>query len=69
MYIPDDFLQCLRDEPAAYKNFNSFNENHKKYYVDWIHASKKDETRVERMAKSIDRLASGLKFTDDPKKF
>ncbi len=64
LHIPDDFLQCLRDEPVAYKTFNSFNESSKKYYVDWIYASKKEETRIERMAKAIDRLAKGLKFTD-----
>jgi Bacteriocin-protection, YdeI or OmpD-Associated/Domain of unknown function (DUF1905) len=69
LHIPDEFLQCLRDEPAAYKTFNSFNESSKKYYIDWIYSSKKEETRIERMAKAIDLLAKGLKFTDTFKKF
>lgn len=64
LHIPDEFLKCLRDEPAAYTTFNSFNESNKKYYVDWIYSSKKEETRIERMAKAIDRLSIGLKFTD-----
>lgn len=64
VHIPDEFLQCLRDEPAAYQTFNSFNESNKKYYVDWIYSSKKEETRIERMAKAIDRLIHGLKFTE-----
>jgi hypothetical protein len=64
LYIPDEFLQCLRDEPAAYKTFNSYNESSKKYYIDWIYSSKKEATRIARMAKAIDRLAKGLKFTD-----
>jgi hypothetical protein len=67
LIIPDDFLQCLRDEPQAHKTFNSFNESAKKYYVDWINSAKKEETRIERMAKAIDRLAKGLKFTDSLK--
>ncbi len=62
--IPDEFLQCLRDDPAAYKTFNNLNESHKKYYLDWIYSSKKEETRVERIAKSMDWLAKGLRFTD-----
>lgn len=62
LHIPGEFLQCLRDEPAAYKTFNGLNESNKKYYIDWIYSSKKVETRIERMAKSIDRLANGLKY-------
>lgn len=65
--IPDDLLQCLRDEPAAHKTFINFSESNKKYYVDWIYSSKKEETRIERIAKTIDRLARGLKFTDSLK--
>lgn len=64
LHIPGEFLQCLRDEPSAYKTFNSFNESNKKYYVDWIYSSKKEETRIERMAEAISRLTKGLKFTD-----
>ena len=67
LYIPDDFLVCLRDDPAAYKTFNALDESNKKQYVDWIYSSKKEETRIDRMAKAIDRLAKGLKFTDAPK--
>ena len=67
LFIPDDFLQCLRDEPKAYKTFHSFSESSKKYYIDWIYSSKKEETRIERIAKSIDSLAKGLNFTDSLK--
>ena len=67
LFIPDEFLQCLRDEPAAYKTFHSYSESSKKYYVDWIYSAKKVETQVERMAQAIDRLARGLNFTDSLK--
>ena len=66
LFIPDEFLQCLRDEPAAYKTFHSYSESSKKYYVDWIYSSKKIETRVKRMAQAIDRLAKGRNFSDEP---
>ena len=66
--IPEEFLQCLRDEPAAHKNFYHLNESNQKYYLDWIYSSKKIETRIERMAKAIDRLSKGLKFLDENKK-
>lgn len=66
LHIPDDFLQCLRDEPEAYKIFHSFNESNQKYYIDWIYSSKKEDTRIARMATSVDRIAKGLKFLDSP---
>ena len=56
LHIPDEFLLCLRDEPAAYKTFHNLNESTQKYYVDWIYSSKKAETRIERIAKAIDQL-------------
>lgn len=67
LQIPDDFLQCLRDEPAAYEVFHRFNESNQKYYLDWIYSSKKDDTRVERIAIAIERIRRGLKFLDTPR--
>jgi Domain of unknown function (DUF1905)/Bacteriocin-protection, YdeI or OmpD-Associated len=67
LFIPDEFLQCLRDEPAAYNTFHSYSESSQKYYIDWIYSSKKVETRIERMAKAIDILAKKLSFTDSLK--
>jgi len=64
LHIPDEFLECLRDEPAAHKTFISFAESSQKYFVDWIYSAKKIETRIERMAKAIEQLAKGLKFTE-----
>ena len=65
--IPEEFLQCLRDEPEAYKTFNSYSESAQKYYIDWIYSSKRSDTRIDRMSKAINRLARGLKFTESLK--
>jgi hypothetical protein len=64
LHIPDEFLQCLRDDPGAYKTFNSLDEGNRKLYVDWIYSSKKEDTRIARMAEAINRLEKGLKFSD-----
>ena len=68
LHIPDEFLQCLRDEPAAHKNFYRLSESNQKYFIDWIYSSKKIETRIERIAKAVDKLAKGLKFLEEGKK-
>lgn len=59
---PKELLECLADEPAALKFFNSLSDSNKKYYIEWIYSAKKEETKVERIAKSIDRLAKEQKL-------
>jgi uncharacterized protein YdeI (YjbR/CyaY-like superfamily) len=60
--IPEELLLCLKEEPAALKFFKSLSESEQKYYVKWIYSAKKEETKIERMAASINRLLKRQKF-------
>ncbi len=60
--VPEEMLLCLRDEPGALKFFNSLSESEQKYYIQWIYSAKKEETKINRLAKAINRLAHGLKL-------
>lgn len=60
--VPEEMLLCLKDEPGAYHFFNSLSESEKRLYVLWIYESKCEETRVDRLVKSINRLQQGLKL-------
>ena len=60
--IPKEFVECLKDEPQAWKNFKKLSESEKKKYIDWIYAVKTDELKVQRMADSINRIAKGEKW-------
>ncbi|MDX2191631.1 MAG: YdeI/OmpD-associated family protein [Bacteroidota bacterium] len=62
--IPEEMLICLQDEPEALTFFNSLSESEQKYYIQWVYSAKKEETKVERMSKTIDRLARRLKLYD-----
>ena len=62
--IPKEMIDCLKDEPAAYRFFHSLSESEQNYYVKWIYSSKKDETKITRIADTVNRLAKGLKFYD-----
>lgn len=62
--VPDEMLICLQDEPAALKFFNSLSESEKKFYIQWVYSGKKEETKVDRLAKTIDRLLRGFKMYD-----
>ncbi len=54
----------FKDEPAAFKFFKSLSESEQKYYVQWIYSAKREETKIDRMAKTVNRLAKGLKLYD-----
>lgn len=64
LLVPDEIMVCLHDEPAALKFFESLSESEKKYYIQWIEAAKREETKVNRLAKMIDRMLQGLKMYD-----
>ena len=58
--IPDEMLMCLQDEPEALRFFNSISESEQKFYIQWIYSAKKEETKIDRLAKTINRLQKQL---------
>lgn len=65
LIVPDELLLCLEDEPTALEFFNSLSGSEKKYYIQWIYGAKKEETKINRLAKAIDRLFQGLKMYEN----
>lgn len=61
---PKELLECLADEPAALNFFKTLTDSNKKYYIEWIYSAKRVETKADRIAKTMDRLARGLKLYD-----
>ena len=62
--IPEELLLCLSDEPQALHFFNSLSESERKYYIQWIYSAKREETKVNRIAKAINRLLQEKKMYD-----
>ena len=60
--IPAEFMLCLQDDAEALKFFNSLKENEKYNYIKWIYSAKTEQTKVDRMAKTIDKLSKCQKF-------
>jgi hypothetical protein len=65
--IPEELAACLDDEPKAKKFFHTLSDSEKRLYILWIYSAKKEETRVDRMAQSIDRLKEGKKLHEKEK--
>lgn len=62
--VPKELLVCLREEPKGLLFFNSLNDSEQHNYVKWIYSAKTDQTKVERIARTLDKLTRHQKFTD-----
>ena len=62
--IPEELLLCLQDDTEALQFFNSLNENEQYNYVKWIYSAKTDQTKVNRIAETLNRLSKHQKFSD-----
>jgi len=62
--IPEELLLCLQDDAEAFRFFKSLDEIEQHNYVKWIYAAKTEHTKVDRIAKTVVRLASNKKFSE-----
>lgn len=62
LHVPEEMLECLKDEPAAYKFFQKLTESEQRHYILWIYSAKKEETKVNRLAKCVNRCSKQLKM-------
>lgn len=59
--IPPELAKAFQKEKAAEAYFNSLAFSHKREYVNYIMEAKKAETRLNRVAKTIEALKKGKK--------
>ena len=57
--MPADFTAALKKNAKARKIFDGFSPSHRREYIEWITEAKREETRKERLAKSITWLTAG----------
>lgn len=59
--LPDDLAAALKKNKKQAATFDSLSFTNKKEYIEWIVTAKRDETRNERVAGTIERLGKGWK--------
>ena len=59
-----DFIECLKDEPAAYTHFQSLTGSHQRYFSKWIDSAKTDPTKTKRIAMAVNALAKGWGYPE-----
>ena len=57
--VPKDLEQALKKSPKAKDFFEGLSYTHRKEYVRWITEAKKEETRLRRLAKTVEMLLAG----------
>lgn len=62
--IPEELLLCLQDDTEAFQFFKTLNESEQLKYIKWIYSSKTEQTKVDRIAKTLDRLEKNQKYSD-----
>lgn len=53
--VPDDFKKLLKKSKLE-EGFNKMSYSHRKEWMLWINDAKKEETRLRRMEKAIEKL-------------
>lgn len=62
--IPLEFLDCLMEDPIAHETYLTYTDGQKKEFIDWIYSAKTDETKVERIAETLNKLVKQKKLRD-----
>ena len=60
--VPSELKAALSGAPTAKEYFEQLSYSCKKAYVDWIEGAKRQETKVSRVGKSIERLLKKQKL-------
>jgi Domain of unknown function (DUF1905)/Bacteriocin-protection, YdeI or OmpD-Associated len=62
--LPNDFIDCLKDEPAAYIFFNTLTQGHRNYFGKWIDSAKGEATKTKRIAVAVNALAKQMGYPE-----
>jgi hypothetical protein len=57
--VPEDLAAALVDDGAALAAFEALANSHRKEFVRWIGEAKRDSTRAQRVAKTLEMLRAG----------
>ena len=59
-----DFMDCLKDEPAAGQFFKTLSGSHQRYFSKWIDSAKTEPTRVKRIALAVSALSGKMGYPE-----
>ncbi len=57
--VPDDLAAALAADGTAQAAFTALAYSHRKEYVRWVTEAKREQTRADRVAKTVDMVRAG----------
>ncbi len=57
--VPDDLAAALAARPGAAEAFAALAYSHRKEYVRWVTEAKREQTRTDRLAKTVEMVLAG----------
>jgi uncharacterized protein YdeI (YjbR/CyaY-like superfamily) len=57
--VPEDLDAALAVAPAARANYDKLPPSHRNEYLKWIGEAKREETRAERVRRTVEMLTEG----------
>jgi hypothetical protein len=60
--IPEELKECMENELGLYEKFMAYSEGEKKAFIDWIYSARTDETKADRIVKTLEKVEQGLRF-------
>lgn len=61
---PSVLMSLLKTTPAAMSHWKSLPPSHKREYIDWISDAKREQTRENRLSKTLEMLSAGKGLND-----
>ncbi|GAB6123769.1 YdeI/OmpD-associated family protein [Dysgonomonas termitidis] len=65
--IPEELILCMKYEEGIFEKFETYSDGGKKAFIDWIYSAKTEQTKAERIAKTMIMIQNGERFYDKVK--
>jgi uncharacterized protein YdeI (YjbR/CyaY-like superfamily) len=59
--VPPELAKALEADPEASAAFGALSYTHRKEYARWVAEAKRDATKADRAAKTVQRLRDGIR--------
>lgn len=64
LLLNKELMECLADEPEAFKFFKQLAKSHQHYFSKWIETAKTDVTMAKRIVRVVNALSKKYNFSE-----
>ena len=62
LIISEELLLCMKYEDGVSEKFEAYTDGQKKAFINWINSAKTEQTKADRIARTIIMVQKGEKF-------